>query len=66
MEIQDLKKLMPEIFERVKIDVRKILSLHRAGLSLGLAEMEKYPFIAGMHFYPGYQIVMNKIPLKKS
>ena len=36
MEIQEFKKQMPEIFEKVKKDVRKILKLHRAGLSLGL------------------------------
>jgi hypothetical protein len=66
MEIQDLKKIMPEIFEKVKTDVRKILKLHRAGLSLGLVEMGMYRggFIGGMHFYPGTEIVMNKSPLK--
>ncbi|MFX1587492.1 MAG: hypothetical protein ACFFC1_04990, partial [Promethearchaeota archaeon] len=66
MEIQEFKKQMPEIFEKVKTDVRKILKLHRAGLSLGLVEMGIYRggFIGGMHFYPGTEIVMNKSPLK--
>jgi len=37
MNLKDLKQKMPEIFETVKKDVRKILGRHRAGLSLGLA-----------------------------
>ncbi|MFX0019443.1 MAG: hypothetical protein ACFFAK_09840 [Promethearchaeota archaeon] len=66
MKLQEFKKEMPEIFEKVKKDVRKILKLHRAGLSLGLAELGMYQggFVGGMHFYPGYEIVMNKAPLK--
>ena len=57
---------MPEIFERVKKDVRKILGRHRAGISLGLVEMGMFRggFIGGMHFSPGTEIVMNKSPLK--
>lgn len=57
---------MPEIFERVRNDVKKIIKRHRAGLSLGLVEMGMYKgaFIGGMHFYPGNEIVMNKTPLK--
>jgi len=57
---------MPEIFESVKKDVRKILGRHRAGLSLGLVEMGmlRGGFIGGMHFHPGTEIVMNKSPLK--
>ncbi|MFX1495231.1 MAG: hypothetical protein ACFFBZ_13175 [Promethearchaeota archaeon] len=67
MNLQDLKLEMPEIFEKVKKDVKAVLGLHRAGLSLGLAEMgmEGGFFIGGMHFYPGHDIVMNKSPLKK-
>ena len=55
MNLQDLKKQMPEIFERVKKDVKKVYGRHRAGLSLGLVEMGMYRggFIGGMHFNPG-------------
>ncbi len=57
---------MPEIFERVKKDVRKIYGRQRAGLTLGLVDMGMYRggFIGGMHFSPGTDIVMNKRPLK--
>ncbi len=66
MNLQDLKKLMPDIFERVKKDVEIVYGRHRAGLSLGLVEMGMYRggFIGGMHFTPGTDIVMNKTPLK--
>jgi hypothetical protein len=66
MNLQELKKLMPNIFEQVKKDVRKVYGRHRAGLSLGLVEMGMYRggFIGGMHFSPGTDIVMNKTPLK--
>ena len=66
MNLSELKKEMPEIFESVKKDVRKILGRHRAGLSLGLVEMGMLcgGFIGGMHFHPGTEIVMNKSPLK--
>lgn len=66
MKLHQLKEEMPEIFEKVKKDVRKVLGIHRAGLSLGLVEMGMFRggFIGGMHFYPGTEIVMNKSPLK--
>ncbi len=66
MNLNDLKKLMPEIFEKVKKDVRKVYKRHRAGLSLGLIDMGMFQqgFIGGMHFHPGTEIVMNKTPLK--
>ncbi|MHA2288499.1 MAG: hypothetical protein ACXABG_06910 [Promethearchaeota archaeon] len=66
MDLQDLKQKIPEIFEKVKNDVRKITGRHRAGLSLRLAEMGKFRggFIGGMHFYPGTEIIMNLSPLK--
>ena len=67
MDLQELKRQLPEIFETVKKDVKKIFGRHRAGLSLGLVEMgmSRGGFIGGMHFYPGTDIVMNKSPLKK-
>ena len=66
MNLKELKQIMPEIFETVKDDVRKIYDRHRAGLRLGLAEMGMFQggFIGGMHFYPGTDIVMNISPLK--
>ncbi len=66
MNLQELKNELPNIFERVKRDVKKVYGRHRAGLSLGLAEMGMFRggFIGGMHFYPGTDIVMNKTPLK--
>lgn len=66
MNLKDLKHEMPEIFETVKKDVRKVKHWHRAGLRLGLAEWEVYPggFIGGMHIYPGTDIVMNISPLR--
>ena len=66
MNLQELKKLMPDIFERIKEDVRRVYGRHRAGLSLGLVEMgmSRGGFIGGMHFHPGTDIVMNKTPLK--
>lgn len=66
MNVEELKKEMPIIFEKVKEDVKQILGRRRAGLSLGLAELGMYRggFIGGMHFPPGTDIVMNKTPLK--
>jgi len=66
MNLQDLKKLMPDIFKQVKKDVKVVYGRHRAGLSLGLVEMGMYRggFIGGMHFAPGTDVVMNKTPLK--
>ena len=66
MNLEELKEEIPDIFEKVKVDVKKILGRHRAGLSLGLAELGMYKggFIGGMHFPPGTDIVINKTPLK--
>ncbi len=66
INLEDLKRQMPKIFERVKKDVRRVTGRQRAGLTLGLVEMGMYRggFIGGMHFSPGTDIVMNKTPLK--
>ena len=66
MNLQELKQQMPQIFENVKKDVKKIMGRHRAGLSLGLVELGMFRccFIGGMHFHPGTEIVMNKSTLK--
>ena len=65
MNLQELKKEMPVIFDQVKKNVRKVYGRHRAGLNLGLIEMGMYRggFIGGMHVHPGTDIVMNKTPL---
>ena len=57
---------MPDIFEKIKEDVRRTTGLHRAGIRLGLVEMGMFQggFVGGMHFPPGTDIVMNKTPLK--
>jgi hypothetical protein len=67
MDLQTLKKELPEIFKQVRFDVKKVLNRHRAGLSLGLAEMGMIHgnFIGAMHYAPGTNIVINKSPLKK-
>lgn len=69
MNLKDLKQIIPEIFETVKKDVRKVYGwkCHRAGLSLKLAEMgiSQGGFIGGMHYYLTPEIVMNISPLKK-
>lgn len=66
LELHELKAKMPDIFEKVRKDVRKVTGRHRAGLSLGLVEMgmQQGGFIGGMHFPPGTDIVMNRTPLK--
>ncbi len=67
MNLQEFKQQMPQIFENVKKDVQKIFGRHRAGLSLGLAELGMFQggFIGGMHFHPGTEIVMNTSPLRQ-
>lgn len=67
VNLEELKREMPDIFEKVQGDVKQTLGRHRVGLSLGLAEMGMYRggFIGGMHFAPGTDIVMNKTPLRK-
>jgi len=66
LNLDELKKEMPEIFEQVRHDVKTIYGRHRAGLSLGLVDMGMYrgAFIGGMHFAPGHDIVMNTKPLE--
>ncbi len=75
MNLAEFKKKIPIIFEKVKNDVKEILSrdytftgrgVHRAGLALGLADMgmNQGGFIGGMYFHPGTDIVMNKSPLR--
>jgi hypothetical protein len=66
VKLQELKKEIPNIFERVRKDVKKVYGRRRVGLSLGLAEMgmRRGGFIGGMHFAPGTDIIMNTSPLR--
>ena len=66
MKLNSFKSEMPEIFEQVKKDVKKVMGRRRAGLSLGLVEMGMTPqgFIGAYHVAPGHEIIMNKTPLK--
>lgn len=65
MKSQDLKRQMPDIFDRVKRDVETVIGRHRAGLSLGLVSMGMFHgnFIGGMFFSGGTMIIMNTDPL---
>lgn len=66
MNLQELIEQMPDIFEKVKDDVRRAVGHHRAGLSLGLVDMGMFKgnFIGGMFFPGGTMILMNRTPLK--
>ena len=65
INLEELKNDIPEIFVKVKRDVRKVTGRQRAGLSLGLAEMGMYKgrFIGAYHINPGTDIIINKTPL---
>lgn len=65
MNLNDLKKIIPQIFIQVKSDVKQIIGKHRAGLSLGLAKLgiKNGNFIGGLFFYPGTEIIMNVDPI---
>ncbi len=67
MNLEQFKKEIPKIFEKVRKDVKTVYGRRRAGLSLGLVSMGVYRggFIGGMHFPPGTDIVMNRTPLVK-
>lgn len=66
MDYQNLKRKIPDIFEKVKRDVDRFINRHRAGLSLGLVEMgfAKRGFIGGMYFSGGTMILMNSSALR--
>ncbi len=66
INLEELKKEIPEIFIKVKKDVRRVVDRQRDGLRLGLAELGMYQggFIGGMHFALGTDIVINKTPLR--
>ncbi|MHA1299339.1 MAG: hypothetical protein ACTSO9_07890 [Candidatus Helarchaeota archaeon] len=66
MNIEELKKNIPDIFEKVKRDVDRVINRHRAGLSLGLIEMgiSRRGFIGGMFFSGGTMILMNSSVLR--
>lgn len=66
LKFNEFKQELPEIFEKVRKDVKTVYGRRRAGLSLGLIEMgmTNRGFIGGMHLAPGTNIVMNKTPLR--
>ncbi|MFX1486617.1 MAG: hypothetical protein ACFFBS_05935 [Promethearchaeota archaeon] len=66
MDFQELRRQLPDIFERVKRDVEDETGHHRAGLALGLVEMGMFRggFIGGMFFSGGTMILMNRTPLR--
>nr|MDO8109782.1 hypothetical protein [Candidatus Sigynarchaeota archaeon] len=61
MNIETIKKKLPDMFEQIKRDVYKILKKRRAGLNLGFVDMGISPqgFIGGMFFSGGTMILMN-------
>ncbi|MFX1238291.1 MAG: hypothetical protein ACFE8P_11300 [Promethearchaeota archaeon] len=61
-----LKRKLPDIFEKVKSDVKKVLKRHRARLNLGLVKIGKPTdgFIGGLHMSPGNDIYMNETALE--
>jgi len=66
INLEELKKEIPEIFAKVKKDVMRVIGKQKAGLRLGLVEMgmNRDGFVGGMHFHPGTEIIINKTPLK--
>ncbi len=61
MDLENLKKKIPDMFEQIKRDVYKVLRKRRAGLNLGFVDMGMSPqgFIGGMFFSGGTMILMN-------
>jgi hypothetical protein len=61
MNLDELKKKIPDAFERIKRDVQKVLRQRRAGLNLGFVDMGMSPqgFVGGMFFSGGTMILMN-------
>jgi len=56
---------LAEVFELVKISVKKFLNRHRSGLMLGLADlgMKRGYFVGAFHLVGSNIIVMNRVPL---
>jgi len=57
---------LAEVFELVKISVKKFLNRHRSGLMLGLADlgMKRGYFVGAFHLVGSNIIVMNRVPLE--
>jgi hypothetical protein len=63
----ELAKTMPEIFDVVKLCVRRRLNVERSGLMLGLSNLgggQGY-LVGGFYQVAGNMIVMNKFPLHR-
>ena len=65
MELPEMKKLMPDIFEEVKKLVYSSIGRKRAGLMLGLSELGIHNgfYIGAYHILTSNYIIMNKTPL---
>lgn len=65
-ELEEAKNLS-DIFEIVKCAVEKVLGSHRAGLTLGLADLGEgvYGWIGGYHIISSNSIIMNLRPLER-
>ncbi len=61
MRLEELKKKIPDLFEAIKRDVKRVIGRSRAGLNLGFVDMGISPngFIGGMYFSGGTMILMN-------
>jgi len=57
---------LADVFELVKLSVKKFLSRHRSGLMLGLADlgMKRGYFVGAFHLVGSNIIVMNRVPLE--
>lgn len=57
---------LAEVFELVKLSVKKSLNKHRGGLMLGLADlgMKRGYFVGAFHLVGSNIIVMNRVPLE--
>jgi len=57
---------LADVFELVKLSVKKFLNRHRSGLMLGLADlgMKRGYFVGAFHLLGSNIIVMNRVPLE--
>lgn len=65
LNISEMKKLMPDIFEDIKRRVYNTIGRRRAGLMLGLTELGtiKGIYIGAYHILSSNYIILNKSPL---
>jgi predicted Zn-dependent protease with MMP-like domain len=65
MNVNQMKKMIPDIFEDIKKRVYDTIGRKRAGLMLGLSEIGIYRgfYIGAYHILTSNYIVLNKTPL---